>query len=302
VESKTLKELLFSFTMKFYSATLFFGAALGLPGAAPARRDATNSQPMPDIEAIMAVPQSSFESYKVGGLKRENATSKESGGQMKAHTANEASAASDAPPPWTCSTQPILTWGDHDDGGRGITITNAGKDWRGFYVYHNSCDQVPWKYIWIEANATQFVSFPERFEGRIQRGVDQYMLNGQAQPLGSWFEVSWDKYNVGWADVSLIRGCDGAVLTWSLDGIDKWKGFTQWILDGAPYGAYDMKNDGQWVIKATEGENARINTIPRDWDLEKVGAEYVYVDDDHGSPVISSNNARFGTYWPEGRA
>lgn len=272
--------------MRFFSA-LFIGSALALPGSVPS---VPESKPMPDIERIMSVPQESFQSFKVGGLKRENAT------------LHSNVVARDDAPRWECSKSPILTWGDHDDGGRGISITNAGDDWRGFYIYHNSCDQVPWKYIWIEKGKTQFVSFPERFEGRIQRGVDQYMLNGQAQPLGSWLEVSWDKYNVGWIDVSLIRGCDGAILTWSLDGVDKWKGFKQWILDGAPTGAYDMKNDGQWVIKATEGVNAVVNTIPRDWDMEKVGAQFVYVDDDHGGPVISSNNARFGSYWPEGRA
>lgn len=274
--------------MKFALAAALFGSALALPGSAPA--SVPESKPMPDISKIMSVPQSSFPSFKTGGLQRANNTA-------------ALAARDDAPPHWDCSATPILTWGDHDDGGRGITITNAGNDWRGFYIYHNSCDKVPWKYIWIEAGKTQFVSFPERFEGRIQRGVDQFMLNGQPQTLGSWFEISWDKYNVGWADVSLIRGCDGGILTWALDNQgDKWKGFTQWILDGAPEGSYDMKNDGQWVIKATEGVNAAINTIPRDWDMQKVGAEYVYVDDSHGSPVISSNNARFGTYWPEGRA
>lgn len=272
------------------AATVFLllGAVSGLPGSG--RAPAPQAQGgLPDIAAIKGVSQSSFTSYKTGGLQR-------------APSAETAKILDDAPPKWECSRQPILTWGDHDDGGRGITITNAGNDWRGFYIYHNSCDGVPWKYIWIAANATQFVSFPERFEGRIQRGVDKFMLNGQPQTLGSWFEISWDKNNVGWADVSLIRGCDGGVLTWSLDNSGAWKGFTQWILDGAPNGAYDMKNDGQWVIKATEGVNAVINTIPRDWDMQKVGAQYVYVDDSHGSPVISSNNARFGTYWPEGRA
>ncbi|KAM3429502.1 hypothetical protein MY4824_008234 [Beauveria thailandica] len=103
----------------------------------------------------------------------------------------------DDAPWWDYSTRPVLTSGDNDDGGRGMTITNAGNDWRGFYIYHNSCDRVPWKYIWIEAGKTQFVSFLERFEGRIQRGVDQYMIYGQeAQSLDSWLEISWDEYNV----------------------------------------------------------------------------------------------------------
>ncbi|OAA40530.1 hypothetical protein BBO_06114 [Beauveria brongniartii RCEF 3172] len=178
-----------------------------------------------------------------------------------------------------------------------MTITNAGNDWRGFYIHHNSCDRVPWKYIWIEAGKTEFVSFLERFEGCIQRGVDQYMMNGQeTQSLDSWLEISWDEYNVLWADISLIRGCDGAILAWPLDGVDKWKGFKQWILDDTPYGTYDKKHDGQWVIKATKGVNAAIDTIPRDWDMDKV--EYIYVEDDHGGPIISSNNARFGSYCP----
>lgn len=240
---------------------------------------------MPDIDAITSVPQGSFKSYKTGGLKRFPLNGTEEDGLSKR---------------WECSTQPIVTWGDVDDGGRGISVTNAGNDWRGFYIYHNSCDSIPWKYVWIEPGKTQFISFPALFEGRMQRGVDQYMLNGQAQPLGSWLEFNWDQYDVGWMDVSLIRGCDGAILTWDAGNGDSWKGFTQWILDGAPEGAYDMKNNGQWVIKATEGVNAVVNTIPRDWDMQQVGAQYVYVDDDHGNPVFSAH--RFGSYWPEGRA
>jgi hypothetical protein len=55
------------------------------------------------------------------------------------------------------------------------------------------------------------------------------------------------------------------------------------------------------VLKYTENGDGSINTIPRDWELQKVGAEYVYVDDYHGNPVIASNNGRFGTYWPAGR-
>lgn len=274
-----------------FLALLGFAAAVpGIrsPNAAvvPAGSDkAPKGFPMPDIDAITSVPQSSFKSYTTGGLKRLpiNATA-ESGLEKR----------------WVCSTAPTLTWGDADDGGRGVFITNAGNDWRGFYIYHNSCDNIPWKYIWIAAGATQFVSFPALWEGRIVRGVDQSMLSGQSQWLGSWLEVSWDGGDVGWIDVSLIRGCDGAILTWDESDGNKWKGFTQWILDGAPEGAYDMKADGQWVLAATERLDGSINTIPRDWELQKVGFEYVYVDDDHVGAVI--NGWRFGSYWPEGRA
>lgn len=267
------------------------GVAAALPGRSasgppPGSHNAPAGLPFPDIATVTAVPQDSFTSYATGGLKRLSAGNQTDTLQKR----------------WDCSRQPTLTWGDHDDGGHGIAITNAGNDWRGFYIYHNSCDSVPWKYIWIEKGKTQWVSVPAGFEGRVQRGVDSTMLNGSPQPLGSWLEVSWDPDGTGWVDVSLIRGCDGGALVWDPSDGNKWKGFTQWILDGAPEGAYDMKNDGQWVIKATEGANAVVNTIPRDWVMQKVGADFVYVDDDHAKPVISTRGGRWATYWPEGRA
>lgn len=283
------------------SLLALLGVAAAMPGTAPAGRSgvpagshkAPVGKPMPNITEIMSKPQSSFKSYKTGGLHRQPISAD------KHHQKRDGTADG-----WRCDDhrQPILTWGDNDDGGRGVTITNAGNDWRGFYIYHNTCDSIPWKYIWIEAGKTQFVSFPDKFEGRIVRGVDSAMLNGQAQPLGSWLEVGWDKNDIGWADVSLIRGCDGAILTWDLGNGDAWKGFTQWVLDGAPGNSYAQKTDGQWVLKYTENWDGSINTDPRDWELQKIGEQYVYVDDYHGNPVISSPSRRFGSYWPEGRA
>jgi hypothetical protein len=75
----------------------------------------------PDISAIMGTAQSSFKSYNKGSLVRES------------HNRTLTHAKRD------CPGSPILTWGDTDYGGKGIVITNADNDWRGFYVYHNSC-------------------------------------------------------------------------------------------------------------------------------------------------------------------
>jgi hypothetical protein len=234
----------------------------------------------------MSVDPSTFTSYKKGGLIR----------------SGEQAANASITKRWTCSTSSIFTWGDSDNGGKGVTINNADNDWRGFYIYHNSCDNLPWKYIWIAAGQTKFVSLPDMFQGRIVRGVDSSMLSGQPQNLASWFEITIDSAGVMWGDVSLIRGCDGGILIWNPNDGNAWKGFTQWILDGAPNGAYDKKNDGQWVLKYTENWDGSINTIPRDWEIQKVGSQYVYVDDYHGNPVISSNNGRMASYWPAGRA
>lgn len=73
----------------------------------------------PDIDAIMAVPTTDFTSYTVGGL-------------VRAPLADEATLRK------RCTTTPIFTWGDEDNGGLGLTVTNADSDWRGFYIYENS--------------------------------------------------------------------------------------------------------------------------------------------------------------------
>lgn len=88
---------------------------------------------------------------------------------------------------------------------------------------------------------------------------------------------------------------------WALDTSGAWKGFTQDILDGAPSAAYAMKPSGQWVLKATEDWNGSTDPIPRDWEMQKVGVDYAYIDDSDGDPVIASINGRFGTYWSRGR-
>ena len=114
-------------------------------------------------------------------------------------------------------------------------------------------------------------------------------------------EFSFDAQGWAWGDVSLIRGCDGATLMWSEDGSGAWKGWDWWILDGAPNEAYANKRNGQRVLKWTENNDLSINTAVRDWYMANVGADRVYVDDDHGNPVIASTNGRFGTHWGPGR-
>ncbi|EFX05554.1 hypothetical protein CMQ_3623 [Grosmannia clavigera kw1407] len=230
---------------------------------------------MPDIAAITA--NQTVPKYSYNGLKRY-------------HPGNSSLVGRSSYCDKSCPTSATLTWGETDSGGKGIFITNAASDWRGFYIYQNCCDDVP---------------LPSDFEGRVQRGVDSTMLDGSSQILGTWFEFSWDSSGNAWGDVSLIRGCDGAVLIWDKDNGDSWMGFTQWILTGAPTGAYDMMNDGQWVLAASEklGDSSDVNTVVRDWYIDKVGTDRVYVDDWHGNgAVMKSPTGRIATYWPDGRA
>ncbi|CAN8105916.1 unnamed protein product [Discula destructiva] len=251
------------------------------------------TQPNLTVTNITSQPTSSFPSYAQGNLVR-GIADKFNRGFLPAAFPSRSQ--------WNCTTSPSYSKGDDDGGGLGVFITNADVfNRQAFFVYHNLCDYVPFKYLWVDAGATAFLSIPVGFQGRIVRGNEQWNLGGIPRPLGTWFEFSLDNNSWIWGDVSLIRGCDGSVLMWALDSSGAWKGFTQWILDGAPFKAYDKKPSGQWVLKATEGWNGSTDPIPRDWELKMVGAEYVYVDDGHGSPVIASTNGRFATYWSPGR-
>lgn len=204
---------------------------------------------------------------------------------------------------WSCNTSPTSSSGDSDDGGKGVTIKNADSEKRGYYVYHNSCDSIPYKYVWIDAGESAFISIPDNFQGRITRGTDEYSLDVSSsnQWVGTWFEIGLDSTGTGWADVSLIRGCDGGITIESLDGTGASTGFSQWILDGAPSGAYSTKQDGEIVLSASENLDSSINTVVRDWFISEVGATNAYVDDYHGDPVIQSSNGRFATTWEAGR-
>ncbi|KAI0425025.1 hypothetical protein F5Y09DRAFT_322765 [Xylaria sp. FL1042] len=248
--------------------------------------------PSPDLDAIFATPDSDEGHYETGGLIRQPLSN-----TTLAVRAVEARAA------WTCTQKGHSkhTKGDKVKG-HGIKLTNGDKVARSYYFYHNSCDSVPWKYISIPAGKTRYVQVPALWEGRITRGTNKLNLAGVARPLGTWFEFSLDANGVIWGDVSLIRGTDGAVAMWSTDSLPRRRtGFRQWVLDGAPKKAYSRKADGKKVIGPTEGKDAVIRPVPRNWVLKKVGAKHAFVDDSHAKPVINSNNGRFGVWFGRGR-
>ncbi|KAN0104877.1 hypothetical protein V8E51_010622 [Hyaloscypha variabilis] len=247
---------------------------------------------LPDIAAITSVDPSSFPSYQTGGLIRQG--SNVSNLVTRQDCPNGQSGDGNC-----CATAPILTWGDAYSGGPGISIANGSPDtYYGFYIYENSCDSIPYKYIWIAGGATEYITLPSNFAGRITRGTDAMNLAGVPNLLGTWFEFNWQPDGWIWGDISLIRGCDQGVLLWTTDGSGAWKGFTQDILANAPVGAWAEKPDGTWVLAPTEGPTA--DAITLDYELSAVGAEYAYLDDSHGSPVIAGTNGFFATYWDPG--
>ncbi|KAH6652500.1 hypothetical protein BKA67DRAFT_659209 [Truncatella angustata] len=203
-----------------------------------------------------------------------------------------------------CPTKSQLITGDVDNGERtGIILQNLDFSPRSFFVYKNSCECMPVKYITIGAGLKRFVAFDPGFQGRIVRGTTNANLDGKSHALGTWMEFSWDLDDgTGWADVSLIKGCDGAVDVEALDDLGAKTGFSDNVLDGAPQEAYKQKSSSkELVIMETESlTNATvINTAARDWLAGKLGYKKAYVDDHHGNPDICSTNGRFLIrFWP----
>ncbi|RYP80042.1 hypothetical protein DL770_006401 [Monosporascus sp. CRB-9-2] len=208
---------------------------------------------------------------------------------------------------WTCPQQATrLAYDDQDQEqapGPGIKLMNQDDEERSFYLYWNSCDSIPYAYLSMPACGSRFVSLPAGFQGRVTRGTDETHLKGRPQLLGTWVELSFpigDDFG-GWGDVSLIRGCDGAATVQALDGSGPLRGFKHWVLDGAPQQAYDTKESGAEVIRAIGDVTIQQEAIARDYLLSKVNLSNVYVDNEHGNPVICSANFRFAVTFFKGR-
>ena len=206
--------------------------------------------------------------------------------------------------------------GNSNSGGPGVELTNADSEERSFYFYENSCDDVPFQYISLPPQATQFVSLAPGFQGRITRGTDEFNLQGRSQWLGTWVELTVTPDGQAWGDVSLIRGCDGAVTMKALDGSEKRLGFEDWLLDGAPEDAYDTKESGVRVLRATgdvpltAGEIKaddphvvllRQQASARDYLNSKIDFKDAYIDNHHGNPVAGSINGQFAVTFLKGR-
>ncbi|XXH02896.1 hypothetical protein Hte_009284 [Hypoxylon texense] len=188
--------------------------------------------------------------------------------------------------------------------GRGVQLKNGDGQSRSFFVYANSCDYVPLKYVTLGAGQSAFVPLPQGFQGRVVRGTTKVNLDGQPHLLGTWLEIGLDGSGSGkgYADVSLIRGCDGAVSVAAMDGTGASTGFSDSsILDDAPSDALEAKDTGSQVIKATEGLLSVVVDVVRDYLASKLGYDKAYIDDYHGNPVICSSNERFSATFYRGR-
>ncbi|KAJ4422541.1 hypothetical protein N0V82_002769 [Gnomoniopsis sp. IMI 355080] len=148
--------------------SLFAALHIGLVAGNAGHSAALTGGTLPNVADIMSKSTAEFESYPKGNLARVTVKSSRTG-IFPTSRPNRSQ--------WNCTITPVLTWGDRDNGGNGVFITNADStNWQAFFLYHDMCDSIPFKYIWIGPGLTRFISLPPLFEGRISRGNDEVSL------------------------------------------------------------------------------------------------------------------------------
>ncbi|KAI0870565.1 hypothetical protein GGS24DRAFT_492907 [Hypoxylon argillaceum] len=195
----------------------------------------------------------------------------------------------------------IATTGD-DEGGPGFWITNHDDSPEvKYFLYENSRDEHPWKYLSLPIGSTAFVSVCPTWQGRVVRGIPEINLDGKVHNLGTWFKSSIAPNGWIWGDISFLEGCDGGGSVAATD--DSYvirKCYTD-LLTGAPPSALTTKQTGTKALAKLVGDSP--NQAAKDWELSKCSAGEVWIDGSSTSgPVIMSTNGRLEFVFYKGRA
>ncbi|KAI1431534.1 hypothetical protein GGR50DRAFT_697887 [Xylaria sp. CBS 124048] len=185
----------------------------------------------------------------------------------------------------------ILTTGD-DLAGPGFWITDGdvGAETKFFFLYENSRDEHPWKYLSLAAGGTAFVSVCETWEGRVVRGLPSVNMDGKVHNLGTWFQSSIAADGWMWGAISFLEGCDGGGSVSATDGSSDIRECDMDLLTQAPADALATKDTGTQALDKLVGDTA--NGAARDWELAKCSPDQVWIDVNNTGPVIKSTNGR----------
>jgi len=204
------------------------------------------------------------------------------------------SPAGSAPP---ASNTGSASSGSDSDSGPGAHIFNKGSGTQTFVFYENDANGAgqssnPGQSITLTAGSDKFVSLPTSWKGHVQRGQSDPTVISPA----SWaeFQVQASDGNA-WGDISLQKGCDGAVKIISATDPSQAFGFEIDIITGAPEGAKVQTSDGQPALGYTTGgwmgtTLEEPNQAAIDWEQDQVGQSNVYILGGTGTDVIKSSN------------
>ncbi|KAI1854403.1 hypothetical protein JX265_012437 [Neoarthrinium moseri] len=192
----------------------------------------------------------------------------------------------------------IHTTGDPETG-PGFWITNNDGMTGNYFLYENSRDEHPWKYLTLDNGARRFVQVCPTWQGRVVRGTPAVNQDGKAHNLGTWAKSSVDSNGVMWGDVSFLEGSDGAAGVRTADGSNRLHGCTADLFAGAPAAALVAKGSGAQVLDKIVGDAP--NAAARAWMMSKCSADEIYMEDNPPNPVLASYNGRMEFTFTKGR-
>ncbi|TGJ82174.1 hypothetical protein E0Z10_g6591 [Xylaria hypoxylon] len=194
----------------------------------------------------------------------------------------------------------IATNGDEVDG-PGFWITKKDDSPEvNYFLYENSRDEHPWKYLSLPTGATAFVSVCGTWQGRVVRGIPKINLDGKVHNLGTWFKSSVAPNGWMWGDISFLEGCDGGGSIATTDGSNVSRECYEDLLAGAPSSALATKETGTKVLAKLVGDTP--NQVAKDWELSKCSTGEIWIDGGNSGPVIKSTNGRLEFVFYKGKA
>ncbi|MCJ1439425.1 hypothetical protein MMC27_008819 [Xylographa pallens] len=180
-----------------------------------------------------------------------------------------------------------------DPSGPGIVLSNKSAQEQTYVFYDNFWNgdgtaganfDRPGTSVTLQPDQTQFVSLPDTFKGRVQRGTQQ---------PATWaeFQVKADNDGAAHGDISLEQGCDGAAVISATDGSGRSNGFSDDILSGAPDAALGQRSDGVRALATTMGNwTGGPNQAAIDYLNQVVGQQKAYIVGGTGTDDVASSN------------
>ncbi|KAI1492051.1 hypothetical protein F5X96DRAFT_692449 [Biscogniauxia mediterranea] len=207
----------------------------------------------------------------------------------------------------------IATSGDPEEG-PGIWVTNDDDDPNvQYFLYENSRDEHPWKYLTIPRGTRAFMQVCPTFQGRVVRGTAAVALvdGSSATTLRAprtWVEFSLSGGGaVAWGDVSFLEGCDGGARLAATDGSGLARGCAApGLLSGAPADALAPSAAGTHLVLAAvvdkpAGGGPPANRAARAWLNAQCDPDQVYIQDGNHA-IISSADGRLDVVFMYGVA
>ncbi|CAJ2506928.1 Uu.00g081140.m01.CDS01 [Anthostomella pinea] len=195
----------------------------------------------------------------------------------------------------------IRTCGDPEVG-PGIWVTNHDKNPNvKYFLYENSRDEHPWKYLDIPQGTRAFLQVCPTFQGRMVRGTVAVNTNNMPHMLGTWIEFSIVGGTI-WGDISFLEGSDGGALMATTDGSGLVRECVVDLLTAAPSHVLRVNDAGVAVVDTVVDKPWRAtNHAARAWLNARCDENQIYIQEPNQA-IIASSDGRFEVMMVDGVA